>query len=94
VLINEKILFELGSLKVYEMTMTQDGKMYRGVYWKDAGSPQGYGPFMDAYEAMKHYEQLIKKFKGLDADGKRIIPEVPMADVIQVDFQAKRRVLN
>lgn len=85
-LVNEKILIELGSLQVYEVQTLIDGKIYRGTYWKDAGSPQGYGPFLDAYTAVKHYETLIKSMKKDKAlDDKT-------AEIIRVDFVKRCKV--
>lgn len=89
--ITEKMILELGTLQVFEVSLLSGGIPVTAVYWRDQGSPQGYGPFLDVYTAMKHYEQTVRNFRDArspSADGK------PAGQVIQVDFRNKRRVPN
>ncbi len=72
-------IFRLGSLHVY-------GVQGQGYYWQDAGSPQGYGPFVSVWAACQHYEWLIKLCKT-GAEG---VPQ--LGKVVRVDFKNKQRV--
>lgn len=86
-------IFTLGSLEVYsEEGVTQwfQGIPKDGIYWRDAGSPQGYGPFMSLTDCMRHYEYVVKTFKG-DRDK---FNNPRLADIIRVDFGAKKRVVS
>ena len=84
------LIFKLGTLQVYYLsdnTLFSPSYMATEVYWMDAGSPQGYGPFVSVHEAMTHYTQLIEAMKGgIDPNTGK-----PMCAVIPVDFVTKRR---
>lgn len=87
-----EVIFNLGSLTVWrEANIDMFGNINQQsaqYYWKDAGSPQGFGPFIDTYAAMDHYRGLVQKFKN----NRDLVNNPPLADVIRVDFQAKKRV--
>lgn len=53
------------------------------VWWKDAQSPQGFGPFSSLQYAFNHYRNTIKQMKAEEAK--------PLAQVVQVDFRNKKR---
>lgn len=53
------------------------------VYWKDAQSPQGYGPFYSLWEACEHHKALVKKMKTEEIK--------PDCQVIQYNFRDKKR---
>jgi hypothetical protein len=79
----------LGSLEVFTMQTTEEiyaGAPFRGYFWRDAGSPQGYGPFATVFACIEHYKMVIKACnQGKD------IPKLD-ADIIRVDFRSRKRV--
>ncbi len=87
------LIFELGSLQVYHLQTMEEkaanADLYKEIYWRDAGSPQGYGPFVSIWAAMNHYVWIINTCKGDKPVGK------PKAgnEVIRVDFINKKRVV-
>lgn len=84
----DKILFELGSLECYERELlTNAGIIVKGVFWRDRKSPQGYGPFVDQYSAMKHYTETLKTF----SDASAASDQGTAGKLISVDFKSKRR---
>lgn len=86
--IGDKVVFELGSITCYERPIKTDvGITVTGIFWKDAASPQGYGPFASAYEAMKHYEFILKTF----TDAKSASDDGTAGQLIRIDFAQKRR---
>jgi hypothetical protein len=67
---------------------TTDRVNPKDVYWRDAISPQGFGPFTTLFQAMEHYSNVKKAFKaGIDPIDRR-----PVAEAIQVDFFKKKRI--
>lgn len=89
------LAFELGSLQVYSYATVDEATMglknpNAGYYWRDAGSPQGYGPFTSVYATVEHYKHVISMCKG-DSSSYTAIGPKP-AQVIRMDFQARRRV--
>lgn len=84
-------ILHLGSLEVY--TRQPPSQWVLGIpndmiYWRDNASPQGYGPFMNLSHAMEHYSYVVTNFKKIKDDEGR-----PLAPVIRVDFQNKKRVI-
>ena len=89
------LVFSLGSLEVFTL---QDPPSVLGhpgwtpdmhttnFYWRDAGSPQGYGPFIHITACMEHYRWVLTACKG----DKAAAP--PLAPVLRVDFRTKKRV--
>lgn len=78
----------LGTLNVWcAMTVEQQEKGLRPThyFWRDAGSPQGFGPFPRLYDTMAHYANTCKVMKELAN------PPKGMGKVIQVDFTNKYR---
>lgn len=89
---NGHIIFTLGSLEVYAEqppVAFGSGIYVNQVFWRDAGSPQGYGPFNSLYEAMSHYAYVSKSFKDVKTKGGAT--EDKVADVIRVDFIHRKR---
>jgi hypothetical protein len=54
-------------------------------FWSDPASPQGHGPFRTLLQATEHYNFITKPPPPLDL--------TPVADIIRVDFKAKRKVI-
>lgn len=94
------LIFELGSLQVF----TMQEPSYIGAnpewtpemhtdnwHWRDAGSPQGYGPFTSLTACMDHYKWVIMTCKDSQ---KQITGAVKSASIIRYDFQNKRRVIS
>lgn len=83
----------LGSLQVYVLSTSTDLQAQlqapRGYYWRDAGSPQGHGPFEYISTAIEHYKWLINLSKGKGTTTGDINKST---SVIRVDFQNKKRV--
>ena len=83
----KETVFYLGSLEVF-MLQTQreiQAKVYTGVYWRDAASPQGYGPFLNLHACMEHYAWIST---GREPKSK-VLPAMP-SKLIRVDFQSKK----
>lgn len=82
----------LGTLEVYTLqdASWQHGDGIDNYYWRDAASPQGYGPFNTLYHAIEHYKWLLLTCKSTP---NLLNPaEQKTAPVIRVDFQRKSRV--
>lgn len=83
-----KLEFKLHSLTVYSMESAPTflrSKPQTYYYWRDATTPQDYGPFETIYQCVHHYEASIKQIKALYAN--------PDAKVIVVDFRSKAKVI-
>lgn len=93
------IIFEMapmGTLQVYSLRPAGDTSPIDTFYWRDAGSPYGFGPFTSVYEAMQHYKAINQFFKT-NADGSRMLPAsvptiMPKNNVVYVDFKTKKRI--
>ncbi len=89
------LVFDLGSLQVYTLQDEPSfmvpawtpGSYTDNYYWRDAASPQGYGPFNHVTGAIEHYKWYVKTCRG---EQKKL--EAPKAAAIRVDFQTKKRV--
>ena len=84
-------IFYLDSLEVYMIQTKQeiDYNISKGVYWKDAASPQGYGPFVTVYACMEHYAWYAKGRKAqLRLASSNL--NLPPTSIIRIDFQSKR----
>lgn len=86
----------LGTLEVYCYQTIEEqmlGIATSEIYWRDAGSPQGYGPFPTVYDALNHYKWVIRTCEGepvVDENG-----ELRCANkIIRIDFFNKKRVNN
>ena len=82
-----KILLEVGTLELVEAPVQTPSYIFTGYFWRDAGSPQGYGPFESVYEAMTHYTSIVRQFKkdpAIDIDR--------TSNLIKVDFVNKRKI--
>jgi hypothetical protein len=82
----EHILFDMkpGSLVVYSL-ITDNHTPISNFYWRDAASPQGFGPFVSLKECMSHYSATVQSFRTPT-------PLVqPKDNVIYVDFVSKKR---
>ena len=90
----DSIIFELGTLVVYTKQTVADYTAQmpcKEFYWRDAGSPQGYGPFKNLWDTMQHYTRMQNAFKS--GKLKMIKGEAVLQhQVIQVDFRGKKRV--
>jgi hypothetical protein len=78
----------LGSLQVYGFHTVAEALAntpLKEYYWRDAGSPQGFGPFKTISAAMHHYTSIIKAARG----GLKLVRS---AALIRVDFTNKKRV--
>lgn len=87
---NLKIVLEIGSLQVYSGEMRNEHTQTSATqfFWRDAGSPQGYGPFPSVLACMQHYAWLLKQAKGAGS----IEIEASGGELIRVDFQKRCRV--
>lgn len=87
---NLALVLEIGSLQVYSAEMKDEHTQAAATqyFWRDAGSPQGYGPFASVLSCMKHYAWLIKQAKGAGS----IEIEAAGGELIRVDFQNKCKV--
>ena len=90
------VLFDMapvGSLQVYSMRTAENTAPIDNYYWKDAGSPQGFGPFVSLHECMHHYKAIAQFFKT-NANGMRAIQGYtpPKDNVVYVDFKGKKRI--
>lgn len=80
--------FTLGSLVVWAAVSQEQlvkGLARTHYFWKDAGSPQGFGPFNYISTTMEHYKSIVQTMK----DGAQ--SQRKTGQIIQVDFTAKRR---
>lgn len=83
----------IGSLEVYTIQERNDFLQSipaRQLFWRDAGSPQGHGPFTSVYGAMEHYKEFVQnlnKPKLLESGASTRLPTV-----VQVDFLRKKRI--
>lgn len=80
--------FTLGSLVVWAAVSQEQlvaGLARTHYFWKDAGSPQGFGPFQHISTAMEHYKSIVNQMKTMSAPKS-------VGQVIQVDFANKRRI--
>jgi hypothetical protein len=85
---SEKLLFTLGALQVYEVLTIRDYKITRSIFWRDSQTgPSGYGPFNNEYEAMRHYEQILK---SMNAPENKPLPDSE-TNLIRVNFMTKKR---
>lgn len=79
----------IGTLSVWALQTLDEAnsgcQIFREVYWRDAASPQGYGPFVSISAALEHHKWVINTCKGA-------LPSTEPGKVIRVDFQNKRRV--
>lgn len=84
------LVFEIGSLCVFSAEMRDEHTQTSAIqfFWRDAGSPQGYGPFASVLACMQHYAWLIKQAKGAGS----IEIEANGGELIRVDFQRKCKV--
>jgi hypothetical protein len=106
-MIIHQILLKEGALEVFTKRDMVTNK-YLGIFWVDhkiaPHNPQGLGPFLSITQAMEHYviaakqhkQQLLKpRLVTADAPAAPVlmpVAETPINNVIQVDFQAKRRI--
>lgn len=85
------VVFEvgvLGSLEVVEAPVQTPTYTFKSYFWRDAQSPQGYGPFESLYEAMKHYGTITKDFKAMTAPLVKSVED----NLIKIDFKTRKRV--
>ncbi len=61
---------------------------HNNVYWKDAETPAGYGPFPTVYVALEHYKSTIIARKT--DPPKAITPSGIPSNVVEVDFRKKK----
>lgn len=76
---------EHATLEVYTFQTESEFNMkapYASFYWKDAGSPQGYGPFGTILETLRHHESIVMQFRAAES----------AQNVIRVDFMNRRRI--
>lgn len=80
-------VFYLGSLEVYQLQTPNElqAGIFKGVYWADKASPQGYGPFLSLFKCMEHYSWVAS---GKEPRNK-LLPAMEKKP-IRVDFQAKK----
>lgn len=79
----------IGSLVVFALQTYEEmmrNAPYREIYWKDAASPQGYGPFVSITAAFNHYKWIIQTCN------RSSIAQDNKPSVIRVDFKSKKRV--
>lgn len=86
----QKVIFELGTFQLYilqtfQQTLQGDN-FHQGYYWRDGGSPQGYGPFSFILTALEHYKTVTLAGKKSAKDSQ----ENKTGQLLRVDFYRKK----
>lgn len=91
------LLFQLGNLQVYTLTGPEVTEFtptapVDNYYWRDPGSPQGYGPFTHVSTCIEHYKAHVTAAR-LSSERHKLSGGKTAA-IIRLDFKSKKRVIS